>query len=72
MKRLWMPLYIGDFLADTQHLSATETGIYMRLIMHCWMHGSVPRDPHQLAIIAHCDVRLWHKYQAVILPFFAL
>lgn len=68
--RPWMPLYVGDFLADTQDLSATETGIYIRLLMHCWQHGSIPRDPHRLALIAHCDSRLWHQYGKRILLFF--
>lgn len=38
MKRPWMPLYIGDFIADTAHLSAEETGAYILLIMHYWVH----------------------------------
>lgn len=70
MSKAWMPFYVGDFLADTMHLSATETGIYVRLIMHCWQHGSIPRDKHKLAIIAHCDSRLWHQYEATVLRFF--
>lgn len=63
MKRLWMPFYVGDFLADTMHLGATETGIYIRLIMHCWQHGTIPRNARKLALIAHCDTRLWHQYE---------
>lgn len=70
MRRLWMPLYIGDFLADTSHLGATETGIYMRLIMHCWQHGSIPRDDRKLAMIAHCDLRVWHQFRDTVLQFF--
>lgn len=66
----WMPLYIGDFIADTQHLGATETGIYIRLIMHCWQHGSIPTDTHQLALISHCDPRQWHRHQKTVLKFF--
>ena len=69
-KRIWMPLYVGDFLADTQHLGPTETGIYIRLIMHCWMHGSIPLDPRKLALISRCDPRLWHQYSNTIMPFF--
>ena len=71
MKRPWMPLYVGDFIADTMHLSATETGIYIRLIMHCWMHeGRIPTDDGQLARISHCDSRLWRQYKTKVLGFF--
>jgi uncharacterized protein YdaU (DUF1376 family) len=69
--RPWMPLYIGDFLADTMHLSATETGIYIRLIMHCWQHGGrIPLDPRKLCLITHCDARTWHQYSKTVLRFF--
>lgn len=70
MSRAWMPLYVGDFTADTMHLGATETGIYIRLIMHCWQHGTIPRDDRRLAIISHCDTRLWHLYRETVLQFF--
>jgi uncharacterized protein YdaU (DUF1376 family) len=70
MSRAWMPLYIGDFTADTMHLNATETGIYIRLIMHCWQHGSIPYDERQLALIAHVSPRLWNRHRGTIMPFF--
>jgi uncharacterized protein YdaU (DUF1376 family) len=66
----WMPLYIGDFIATTMHLGATETGIYVRLLMHCWRHGSIPRDDRMLARISHCDPRIWHQYRETVLQFF--
>src|SRR6516164_4706992 len=72
MSRAWMPLYIGDFTADTMHLNATETGIYIRLIMHCWQHGSIPYDEHKLALIAHINPKLWHQYRGTIMPFFEI
>lgn len=72
MSRPWMPLYVGDFLADTAHLSATETGIYMRLIMHCWQHGTIPKDDKTLARISHCDARVWRQYRETVLQFFDL
>lgn len=68
--RPWMPFYVGDFLADTMHLGATETGIYIRLIMHCWQHGTIPLDDRRLALITHCDTRLWHQYKKTVLQFF--
>jgi len=66
-----MPLYIGDFLADTMHLGATERGIYISLIMHAWQHeGTIPLNDRKLAKISGCDARLWHLYRETALQFF--
>ena len=73
MSRAWMPLYIGDFLADTMHLGATERGIYISLIMHAWQHdGTIPLDDRKLAKISGCDSRLWHLYRTTALQFFEI
>lgn len=40
MKYPWMPLFWGDFLANTLHLSAQEIGAYFLLIAHAWEHGA--------------------------------
>ncbi len=71
-KRPWMPLYIADFLLDTQHLSATETGAYLLLIMHYWMHGKLPIDDAKLARIARMDPYQWSRSKTVIKAFFVL
>lgn len=36
---IWMPLYIGDILADTAHLDAERFGCYMLWLMHYWRKG---------------------------------
>jgi uncharacterized protein YdaU (DUF1376 family) len=42
MSQPWMPLYVGDYIADTAHLSCAESGAYLHLIMHYWRAGSLP------------------------------
>ena len=70
MRRNWMPLYIPDFLADTMHLSAAETGAYLCLIMDYWMHDGLPDDDRKLAQIARLPVRAWLAMRATIAAFF--
>jgi uncharacterized protein YdaU (DUF1376 family) len=70
MRRNWMPLYIPDFLTDTVHLSAAETGAYLCLIMHYWMHDGLPDDDHKLAQIARMPVKSWRQTRPTIEAFF--
>lgn len=66
----WMPLYIGDYLADTQHLSTIEHGAYLLLIMHYWEHGGLPKNEKYLQNITKLSA---HKFQVVapkVLKFF--
>jgi uncharacterized protein YdaU (DUF1376 family) len=48
----WMPLYIGDYLADTQHLDAEQSGAYLHLIMHYWRKKALANDLQALSIIS--------------------
>src|SRR4051812_24233560 len=66
----WMPLYIGDYRADTTHLNAAQHGAYLMLIMHYWQQGELPDDDEQLARIACMSIGEWRKNRAVIRAFF--
>lgn len=70
MSRAWMPFYVGDYLADTRHLSTVEHGAYLLLIMHYWQSGSLPNDEGRLARIAGLDDMQWQCVRIAVAPFF--
>jgi len=72
MKRadIWMPLVIGDYLADTSHLSTVEHGAYLLLLMHHWRVGPLPDDDKRLAAIARMPRDKWGRIAPAIRAFF--
>jgi len=67
---LWMPLNVGDYLADTGHLSTTQHGAYMLLIMHYWRKRGLPSSDRELAAIAKLTLRNWLNMRETIQAFF--
>ncbi len=70
MKRAWMPLYVGDYLGDTGHLSTTQHGAYLLLMMHYWRKGELPEDDKQLAAITKLPLRVWQDSRETLQAFF--
>lgn len=70
MNRPWMPLYVGDYLGDTGHLTTTQHGAYLLLIMHYWRKGELPDDDRQLAKITKLPIKIWIDYRPIIQDFF--
>jgi uncharacterized protein YdaU (DUF1376 family) len=67
-----MPWYIADYLADTAHLRAAQSGAYLHLIMHYWQRGGLPSENVQLAAIARMTDSEWKKARPIIEPFFQM
>lgn len=65
-----MPLYIADYLADTAHLGALESGGYLHLIMHYWQNGSLPTEDRHLARIARMTDQQWADNRSTVAGFF--
>jgi uncharacterized protein YdaU (DUF1376 family) len=70
MNRPWMPLYVGDYLGDTGHLTTTQHGAYLLLMMHYWRKGELPDDDRQLSKIAKLPLKTWCEYRAILQDFF--
>ena len=47
---IWMPIYIGDYVRDTQELTTEEHGAYLLLLMHYWQkNGKIGKDIKRLS-----------------------
>ena len=67
----FMQLYVGDYLADTLHLSTEQHGAYLLLLMTMWRHDArLPNDPKKLARIARTTARKWPGIWEEISEFF--
>jgi uncharacterized protein YdaU (DUF1376 family) len=66
MSRAWMPIYWGDYLADTHHFTNAQHGSYLLLIGYYWCNGSLPSDEEEIRRIAKCDTFRWPKLRRVL------
>ena len=65
-----MPLYVGDYLADTTRLTTQQHGAYLLLIMDYWRSGPPPDDDTVLAQITKAERREWARLRPVLLAYF--
>ncbi len=70
---VWMPLFVGDYLADTGHLSTVEHGAYLLLLMTAWLKGgALPDDSERLRRITRMERDDWLHAEPVLREFFVL
>ena len=71
--RVWMPLYPGDYLASTGHLSTEEHGAYFLLMLHYWATGKpLPDDNRKLSRITKVSVEVWEGIRSTLSEFFEI
>ena len=69
----FMPLWIGDYLADTMHLTRDQHGGYLMLIMAYWRKGCALEDNDDaLASISRCSSIEWASIRPVLAKFFTV
>lgn len=66
-----MPLWVGDYMRDTRHLSCVEHGAYLQLLLTMWVQGGrIPLDHERLARIVGLRRDHWERLAPTILAFF--
>lgn len=70
MRRPFMPMFWGDYFADTKHLECAQHGAYLQLIGHYWEHEGLPDDERELARIVGLPLKSWRAMQPKIHEFF--
>ena len=53
--------YAADFLTDTAEMTDQEVGVYIRLLSHQWVNGSIHSDPNRLCSIAISLLDVWQE-----------
>ena len=67
----WMPFFIGDYIADTLHLTTEQHGAYCLLIMAYWRNkGPLSENSERLASTCKLSGETWEKTMPVIKEFF--
>lgn len=69
---VWMPVYIGDYLGDTQRLTTEQHGAYFLLLMDYWRCGPPPADDAVLCSITRLKLARFRKHKTTLLSFFQI
>ena len=72
MARLpYLPVWVGDFMADTQQLDCRESGALLLLLFAAWVSpdGGLPDDDRILARLARCGLGEWRRLRPAVLDF---
>lgn len=67
---IWMPIYVGDYLAATSRLTTEQHGAYLLMIMDYWKNGPLPDDDRILAQITRLSDDAWSMSSSILRAFF--
>jgi uncharacterized protein YdaU (DUF1376 family) len=66
----WFPFYVGDFLADTTHLSPHDVGAYTLLLLWYYKNGPLPNNEDNLRIISRVERGDWVRTKGNVVDWF--
>lgn len=70
-----MPLFVGDYIADTTHLTMEQSGAYLQILMVTWRNGGRPLEDNDAKLARICRMtipKFRDKVRPVIEGFFDL
>lgn len=68
---IWFAFYIGDYMADTMHLSTMEHGAYFLILAAYYKNrGPLPDDDAKMSRIARMSLSDWSAIRTTIASFF--
>jgi len=67
---IFMPFYVGDYLKDTNRLSASEHGAYLMLMLDYWQNGPIPDNDRILFRLSRMSEQEWLESKDVLLGYF--
>ncbi len=70
----YLPLWTGDYLKDTRHLTTKQHGAYLLLLMEAWQRPTcrLPDDDLLLARLTSTTRREWATMKPTVMAFWAL
>jgi uncharacterized protein YdaU (DUF1376 family) len=70
----YLPIWVADFMGDTQHLDCIETGAYLLLLFAAWRSPEcgLPDDDRKLARLARCSLKQWQRIRPAVMAFWKL
>lgn len=69
---IWMPLYTGDFLRDTQGMSTEEVGALVLLYVQFWTKGTLDDNDDTLSRTVRLSLDRWKAVKSVLMEPFRL
>ncbi len=69
-----LSLWTDAYIADTQHLTNEEHGVYLRLLMFAWRSKEcgLPNDDRRLALMVGVGAKKWAALKSVVMSFWTL
>ncbi len=66
---IWMPLFVGDYLSDTMHLTTEQHGAYLLLMLAYWKNKG-PLPAKRIQSICKLNGDSWTINRDVVEEFF--